>query len=185
MPQSTSQNVIQLRKIQRQKKEKIVHILTALGLTLVTLFLIIGYAAIRAGGFDKLLSGGSGNLSQNIVDNIVGTTPTPTPTATPTLFIVEVPIENREELILSRNENTLVFSSIRPSYDITIKKGSKILMINDIGKPLALLFSDGRRVRLENRERIIETFNSVGTLTFKDEVDNNLFQLTGKITIVE
>lgn len=183
MPKYTGQqNVLRLRKSDKEIKENTRKTLIGLGITLLILFIIVGIAAIGFGGFDRLLLG-TQKIGGDILDNITGVTPTPT--ATPTLFKFEIPQKTFEQQILENDANTMIFYSDVIDYNITIRKNTRLIFINNTGSPLGFVFSDGRTIKLETNDQTIEEFSQIGTITFSEITGDPNRPIRGKIHVIQ
>ena len=182
MPQNKEQGVLQQRKINREFLKKRIRILIILGILLLIVIGLITWASIQLGGFNNLFAG-TGNPIQNAVSNVgtIGTTASPTPT--PTEFTIN-DINTDPNLSITRTQNALVFVNSIETYSITITKGTNLEFVNQTGKSIGLLFSDGRQIRIERDGNNFDSFAKAGTYTFSDKIDTQVVQIKGTITVV-
>lgn len=182
MPEKKEQSILKLRKFQKLQNSQRIRILVIIGILVSLVIGLVVWASIRLGGFSNIFKG-DGNLVTNTVNNIGSINSTTTPTPTPTAFTI-TDIPNPQDVIVDNTENTLVFSTDRDIYSITIKKGTTLEFINQTEKSMGLLFSDGRQVRVETKGSNYVVFLNTGTYTFSDQIDTQSSQITGKVTVV-
>jgi hypothetical protein len=183
MYKETVQETIDLKKITKQAAQKKLRILFIIGLVLILVFIGLVYFAIRVGGVSNLISG-DGNIIQNTAENInEAITTTGIPTPVPTEFKITDTPQNSTEVDIDRDINTIIFIPGQDFYEVTIRKDTQIQFVNQTGKNIGLLFSDGRQVRVEDDSYNYETFLTAGTLNFTDQIDSSELLIRGRIII--
>ncbi len=184
--QTNSSDIIRLKNLNEKYNKERKKLLIWIVFCFLILVSIIGYAASRAGGIQRLISG-ERDIVTNTINNVgsIVSNPSISPTPKPTIFTFDVTPLPIEQKFLSQDQNTLVISEFARPYNVKVRKGTYILFINSAQKKLGLEFSDGRRYRFTEGEQQNLYFGSKATITFRDVIDGDLNDISGTITVIE
>ena len=186
-----NENILLQRRRKQENEKKKVKLLIIIGVLMITLFGILGYAAYQHGGISNLAQGDKDILS-NTVENVGTSFAGGNDNENDDEVDYNKPLEVKPKSDTDDAEPTrttlqhyINFVDGSSNYEITVARNNYIMFKNSSSAPLQIQFSNGQDISLNINERKNVLFSEPGTVAFADAYNTSsaALQVTGIITV--